>query len=36
MGYVGECIDRAEEYRKKAEKGMEEEAKEAEEKADIG
>ncbi len=33
MGYVGEFADKAEEYQKKAEKGMEEDAKEAGEKA---
>ncbi len=29
MGYVGEFADKAEDYQKKAEKGMEEDAKEA-------
>lgn len=33
MGYVGEFADKAEDYQKKAEKGMEEDAKEAREKA---
>lgn len=33
MGYVGDCAERAEEYRTKAEEGMEEDAKEAREKA---
>ena len=33
MGYVGEFADKAEDYQKKAEKGMEEDAKEAGEKA---
>ena len=33
MGYVGEYADKAEDYQKKAEKGMEEDAKEAREKA---
>ena len=33
MGYVGEFADKAEDYQKKAEKGMEEEAKDAGEKA---
>ena len=32
MGYVGEFADKAEDYQKKAEKGMEEDAKEAREK----
>ena len=33
MGYVGEFADKAEDYQKKAEKGIEEDAKEAREKA---
>ena len=33
MGYVGETADKAEDYQKKIEKGMKEEAKEAREKA---
>lgn len=33
MGYVGEFADKAEDYQKKAEKGMKEDAKEAREKA---
>ena len=33
MGYVGETADKAEDYQKKVEKGMKEEAKEAREKA---
>ena len=33
MGYVGETADKTEDYQKKVEKGMEEEAKEAREKA---
>ena len=33
MGYVGEFADKAKDYQKKAEKGMEEDAKEAREKA---
>ena len=33
MGYVGETADKAEDYQKKIEKGMKEEAKEAQEKA---
>ncbi len=33
MGYVNECSDKAQEYRVKAEEGMEEDAKEAREKA---
>ena len=33
MGYVGEFADKAEDYQKKAEKGMEQDAKEAREKA---
>lgn len=35
MGYIGECADRIEDYQKKAEKGMEEDAKEAKEKAKL-
>ncbi len=32
MGYAGDCADKAEEYRKKAEEGIKEDAKEAREK----
>lgn len=35
MGYVGETADKAEDYQKKVEKGMKEEAKEAREKAKL-
>lgn len=35
MGYVGEFADKAKEYQTKAEKGMEEDAKEAREKANV-
>lgn len=35
MGYVGEFSDKAEDYRKKADKGMEEDAREAREKAEL-
>lgn len=35
MGYVGEFSDKVQDYQKKAEKGLEEEAKEAREKAKI-
>jgi len=35
MGYIGEFVDKAEEYKAKADKGMEEDAKEAREKAKL-
>ncbi|MDE7212896.1 MAG: hypothetical protein K2O03_15830 [Lachnospiraceae bacterium] len=35
LGYAGECSDRAKEYKAKADKGMEEDAKQAREKAKI-
>lgn len=35
MGYAGECAGRAEEYKTKADEGMEEDAKEAREKAEL-